>query len=65
MLKIMIVMLMVVVTLASKDYVFYIRGTVLRTLYTSANLTLTGALEVSISILPGLQSRKLRLREEP
>ena len=61
--KIMMVMLIAIVIVASNYYVFYIWGTVLRTLYTSANLILTGALERSIIILPSLQSRKLRLRE--
>lgn len=61
--KIMMVTLIAIVTVASNYYVFYTWGTVLRTLYTSANLILTGALERSIIILPSLQSRKLRLRE--
>lgn len=47
MFKIIMVMLIVIVIRASNYYVFYIRGTVLWTLYTSANLILTEALGIS------------------
>lgn len=50
--RITVTIIMILIMIIAPITVFYILGTLLRTLYTSANLILLGTLEVSTITLP-------------